>query len=202
MRSARKRGSGLPQGNQSPHCAPHQIKFRNRRRIPQRNKSPLSIACHHSGIRQRSRNALVRGKIKAMHDFSIGTIQQDGLVRTIACHQDTLFASAHSHAQPRRIGHILELIAPHFSRRQLFTRSQRQESLRSYGSILKAINCDSISRASLLFSQWICQRRHRRKQMLAIHAESQPQKVGLLRPGLQALVWKIPQLVRLQIQHR
>src|SRR5258708_18669560 len=99
-------------------------------------------------MRQRSRNALVRGKIKTMDDFSIGTVQQDGLVRTVACHQDALFAAAHSHAQPRRIGHILELLAPHFPLRQFFTRSQRQESLRRYSSILKTLKPDSLFPAS------------------------------------------------------
>src|SRR5258708_19745079 len=97
MRSARKRRSGFPQGNQLPHGALHQVKFRNRRPIPQRNKSPLSILCHHSGIPHRSMNALVRGKIKPIPHFPPSTPHQPTPLLPLTPHPPPPLSSSPPH---------------------------------------------------------------------------------------------------------
>jgi len=68
-------------------------------------------------------------RLKRWTIFPSALFSRTALVRTIACHQDALFAAAQSTLSRRRIGHILELLAPHFSQRQLFTRSQRQAGI-------------------------------------------------------------------------
>lgn len=84
--------------------------------------------------------------------------------------------------------------------RNFRARRKREEPLGRDFAILKSVDSNSVARASLPFSLRIGERRHGGVKVLAVEAEDQAEKIGLLGLDAEAAIGKIANGVGFQIE--
>lgn len=100
-----------------------EIELGDGRSVPKGNEAALAIRSHHSGVRQRRRNAMEGGEVEAMKDFAVRRVHQDGFIGTVRGDEKALDAVADANAETRGIGDVFEFVATHFAVRD--TRARR-----------------------------------------------------------------------------
>ena len=155
VRATFQRHAWLAKRNESANAAILQVEFGDGGGVPERDEAALAVGSHDSGVRERSGNALESGEIEAVDDFAIGCVEEKGFVGTVGCDEETLDAVVEADAQASGIGDFVEFGATDFSARNAGARRERQEAFGSDCAVLESIDGDSVSRASLPFSQGI-----------------------------------------------
>lgn len=202
MRATLERGCWFAQGDDAANAPGNEVEFGHSGGVPQGYEAALSVARRDRSVGKRSGNAFEGGEIEAVDDATVGSVQEEGFVGTVAGDEELLDAAVGGDTESRRIGDILELIAADFPGRNSIAWGQREKSLGGHFAILKGVDGNAVSGASLPFSEGIGEGSHGGVEMLAVKTEREAQEISLLGPVAQAVVGKIAEFVGFQIQNR
>ena len=171
MRAAFESASRLAQRDEAADCAGLQIEFGDRGSIPEGDEAALAVGSHDGGVGQRGRDAFKGGKIEAANDFAVGDIQENGFIGTVGSDEKALDTVVLRDAEASGVGDILELSGAQFSERKFGARRERKKAFGSHFTVMKRVDGDSVSRASLPLAEWIGERGHGCVEMLAVETE-------------------------------
>ena len=152
------------------------------------------------GVWQRSRDAFEGGEIEAADDFAVGSVEEERFVGIVGSDEDGFDAVTESDAEAGGIGDIFEFVATEFAARDFRAWRKREKSLRRDFAILEVVDGDSVSGASLPFSERIGKRGHGGIEVLAVEAKDQAEEIGLLGLDAEAIIGKIANCVGFQIE--
>ncbi len=188
MRTRLDHARWLQQRQLPPHRILFEIKFRNLRRIPQRDKRPPPILRKLQRNRIRRRHRIALGQIETMLDVPCRRVDQQHIVCQILSNQQFLRTCTLRHRNVCRKRHSLVSInlvnQPRFLSGCELVKRQVNEPLRLNLAIGKSIHHDAAARVGHAaewrsVAQGVIQRANARVYVTAVAAERQPGKQRL-----------------------
>ena len=201
MRATGERRCGHLEWDHAPDFAGDQVEFGNARGVPEGDEGATAVMGDNRRVGEGARNALEGRKVEAVEDSAVGGAKEDGFVGALAGDEDVVGAARARDAQARRVGDIVEHEAALFAGRNAFPRNQRDEAFRRDDAIFEAVNGNAVPGASLPLAKGIGERGDRGVQVLAVGAEGQTEKIGLLGAAAEAFVGKVAEFVGGQIEN-
>ena len=106
-----QRGCRLAERNDAADFAGDEVKFSDRRGVPEGDEGTAAIVGDHGCVRQRTGDPFKSGEIKTVDDLSVGGVEQKGFVRIVASDEHAFNPVGYTYGEARGIGDI----AKHFA---------------------------------------------------------------------------------------